>query len=162
MRLRQLARSHLSAQTLADRGQYHFMDLVETSIIERKSISAPLLDELRQFAAAVGGLELAPPAARIVFLRRGDYALRLDDALLRTGPRALEVSLDLSPSAGDPASVVYSEEVLTHHPIAQLPGQISVVERGPMSTRCDRCRSCLMGRGEFVLLRATFPVAGIP
>ena len=106
-----------------------------------------------------GGLKLREPHARIIFLVRGDYSLRLDDAHLRNGQHALEATLDLSQAPGDSASTVYSEDASIHRSIAQLPGQISLVELKPSSTRCDRYRSVLTEGGELVLLRATFPLA---
>ena len=155
-RLRNLARPHCKRFDLADRGCYTFTDLYHA---ELHALARPLLDELQRFAQEVSGAALGAGGARIVWLGRGDYALRLDDARLRPHQEFLEATLDLSPSPHPFAGIVYSEGASIHLPIAQLPGQISLVWRGPASTRCDRYRNRFVGAHACILLRAAFPLA---
>ncbi len=154
--LRNLARPHRERFDLADRGCYTFADLYHPQI---HALSRPLLEMLRLFAQEVSATALGAGAARIVWLGRGDYSLRLDDARLRPPSEFLEATLDLSPSPHPFAGIVYSEGPAIHLPIAQLPGQLSLVWRGRASTRCDRYRNSFVGAQSCILLRAAFPLA---
>gem|GEM_PF-6212698 len=151
--LRQLAIPKLRDFQLADRGRFRVADLTG------ESATSGLVSQLHDFAAGVSGL--TPGAARLYFIAfpSGGYSLRLDDARSKPAQRFLELTVDLSSAPGNAPGTLYSEGPRNHQPLEQEPGQLSLIERGPDSSRVDRYRSLLHTPRALVLLRATFPLA---
>ena len=152
-RLRGLARAHLEAYSLADRGRFRFATAPGMPAL------GEVAAELSSFAAAATGLSLGAGAAALTRLGHGDYALRWDDWRRRLQGPLLEATLDLSPAPCPGADTVYSEGPGVHFSLSQAPGQLGLVLRGPAGSRFDRYLSCYAGRRAVWKLRAAFPIS---
>lgn len=142
-----LAAAGTTPFAIADRGRY----AVNTTLRDDALWAA-----LVGFAANVVDAPVHVVGARWLRFGRGDYALVKDDARTRPPLPHLELGLDFSTRASAVAEIVYTdgEATLT---IPQVPGLLTLVDRGPSVYRHERpltvLGTVLGGGGEIFRLR---------
>lgn len=128
---------------IADRGRY---------ACNATLVDAPLWDALIGFASGAVDRPLRVIGARWLRFGRGDYALVKDDARTRPAGPHVELVLDLSATASGEAEIVYGDGAAIVS-VPQVPTLLSLVDRGPTSTRYERPPTVRGGGGEIVRLR---------
>lgn len=144
-----LAESGLRPFHLAHRGRYARSDSFHDEA---------LFTRLGAIAEHVAGAPLTQREARITRLVHGDYALTRDD----TPPegRSLELTLDLSLEGElGGGEVCYTHRGQLIFVVPQVPGNLSLVERGPSIRRYERYLGHRAGDREIVRLRIGYRFA---
>jgi hypothetical protein len=141
-------RARLRKFDVAHRGRYDFADLRDRGL-ER---------ELRRFAEALTGRQLAPAGLRLVRFGHRGYSLIFDDAQTRVAA-GVEVTCDLSDSMSGPPAVYRRAGSHDRLLVPQAPGIVAVVERDADTWRYDRYLPADVGRARVLRLRAAFRFA---
>jgi hypothetical protein len=134
---------------LAPRGKY------EMSIAEAPSAA---ITEARELVASFAGGPVALAMHRFMRLRRGDYALVLDDAprVARLAPGGFELIVDLSRAASSEAEVVFTHRGDAFFTMPQRPRSVALVARGPTVRRYARYLTHRLGEASVVRLELGF------
>jgi len=109
-------------------------------------------------AAEVAGEPLRLGGFRWTRLVRGDYALMRDDPAPLA--RHLELTLDVSGHLTGAAEICYAHRGQLFYAVAQIPGAVGLVQRGPTIRRYDRYLNGQVGEAEVVRLTLTLLFAG--
>jgi hypothetical protein len=133
---------------LAPRGRYAFLDGARDAALEGAllAIAEPIVDR-----------RLAVARSRWARLVHGDYALLRDD---RDEEPSVELTLDISERASGGAEICYCHRGRLVFAAPQIPGSLTIVERGPAIRRYERYLSRRVGDAEIVRLRLVLHDAG--
>ena len=126
---------------LAPRGRYAFLDAAPNPALEGAllAIAEPIVERRLEVASS-----------RWSRLVHGDYALLRDD---RADKPSVELTLDISERASGGAEICYCHRGRLVFAAPQIPGSLTIVERGPSIRRYERYLSRHVGDAEIVRLR---------
>jgi len=126
---------------LAPRGRYAFLDGARDAAFEGALVAV---------AETIVARRLRVARSRWTRLVHGDYALLRDD---RDEDPSVELTLDVSERASGGAEICYCHRGRLVFAAPQIPGTLTVVERGPSIRRYERYLSRRVGDAEVVRLR---------
>jgi len=135
---------------LAQQGRYSFND----------SYTEPeLIDQLRQMAERIRGVQFTVEKTRWLRFVRGDYTLLLSDHVSRHPDNHTELTLDFSERATNEAEIVYVRGEQSVFIVPQWPGQCAIVDRPPGVLRYERYLTHKVGDSAVYRLRVTLAAA---
>lgn len=126
---------------LAPRGRYAFLDGARDAALEGALVA---------IAENIVGRRLNVARTRWTRLVHGDYALLRDD---RDEDPSVELTLDISEQASGGGEICYCHRGRLVFAAPQIPGALTIVERGPAIRRYERYLSRRVGDAEIVRLR---------
>lgn len=133
---------------LAPRGRYAFLDGARDAALEGALLS---------IAESVVDRRLAVARSRWTRLGRGDYALLRDD---QDEEASVELTLDISERASGGGEICYCHRGRLVFAAPQVPGALTIVDRGSSIRRYERYLSRRVGDAVIVRLRLVLRGAG--